>query len=452
MINFGRGGSLGTDSSGYGYESTWNYSLSLKEAPDVVIMAFGANDAQNGYYGVPLDYFKQETLEMIERYQSLPSHPIVYMTTTTNIVDGWNQDWLTELRAIQRDTAATAGIGLIDGYNLSLTWGDSSAIYSDNCHFNATGYEKMAASYKGAVDWTEQGAHQPTAGEVSITFTAFACAHEESDVITDTAATPTTDGVGHTECTVCGETMRENITLPATGVALIGGQKYPSVAAAIAAAKTGDTIVLNDNATVTDVVLAPGVTLDLKGYTLTADYVIGFNTSNLKNSADNAGGKIVVAKDKLILSKDNSYLPIYDETNGCYLFTRVKNDRFTVTEVGGKPKYSTSPMFKDYVHSLMDTEAEAAVSGVDVIIRLTWTDSEGQYAGTQDYTYFDDSIARVMASYVNENGEVNYDQQFYGIFVGSEIESGVNVSVSTIVKSATGVEMESAKTALFTVA
>ena len=246
------------------------------------------------------------------------------------------------------------------------------------------------------------------------------------------------------------ETPKEfGLPLLTTGDAAIGNTIYVTVEDAFAAAKNGQTVKLRDSVTTGQVIVPNGITLDLNGKTMTATYVVGFNGSKLINSAENADGKILVAKENVILSKNNPYLPVYDEAAGAYLFTRVKNDRFTVTEVGGKPQYSTSPMFKDYAHPLMDTEAKAAASGVDVIIRLTWTDSEGQYVGTQDYTYLDSSIAEVMVSYENENGEVNYSKQFYGIFVGSEIESGVDVSVTTVVKSETGVEMESAQRTLF---
>ncbi|MBQ6947532.1 MAG: discoidin domain-containing protein [Clostridia bacterium] len=235
------------------------------------------------------------------------------------------------------------------------------------------------------------------------------------------------------------------------GCAEIDGVSFATLEAALDAAKDGDTVKLCADVAATRLMIAGGVTLDLNGKTLTADYLVGFNGAVLMDSAEDGSGKLTIAKENLALPKNNPYLPVYDEEGGHYLFTRVKNDRFeVVADENSKPKYSTSPMFKEYVHSLMDSETEAEKSGVDVIIRLTWSDSEGQYQGVQDYTYFDDSIAQVIASYVNEDGAVNYEKQFYGIFVGSEIESGVDVSVSTVVRSSTGVEMESAKTALFT--
>ncbi len=276
--------------------------------------------------------------------------------------------------------------------------------------------------------------------------------HQESELIVDTAATVTTDGVGHTECTVCGKTMQSGVVIPkaeATGEAYIGDTAYATLAEALAAVKSGETVTLYADVTVSNLVINPAITLDLNGKTLTADYMVAFDDSAVIDSAEAGGGKIAVPANRMILSKNNPQLPVYDEENGCYLFTRVKNDRFELTTEGGKPKYSTSPMFKDYAHSFLNTEAKAAASGVDVIIRLTWIDSEGQYVGTQDYTYLDSSIAEVMASYVSENGTVNYGKQFYGIFVGSEIESGVSVTVSTVVRSVAGVEMVSSALPLF---
>ncbi len=275
-------------------------------------------------------------------------------------------------------------------------------------------------------------------------------AHKQVEIAEDVAPTLTTEGVGNKVCTFCGTLLAENIVLPAEGEAMIGSVGYTSLEAALKDAKNGDTVKLIADVTISEAMVKNGVTLDLNDNVLTADYLVGFNGAVVMDSAETGAGKIVIAKANLALSKDNPYLPVYDEAAGAYLFTRVKNDRIAVTTEGGKPKYSTSPMFKAYAHPLMDTEAEAAASGVDVIIRLTWTDSNGQYEGSQDYTFFDTSIAEVMGSYVSENGTANYEKQFYGIFVGSEIESGVDVYVSTVVKSSAGVEMESAKTALFT--
>ncbi len=296
--------------------------------------------------------------------------------------------------------------------------------------------------------------------ELSVTFTPanttnkkviWTSSDESVATVTDGVITAVGQGTAIITATTKLTGHTDTCTLTVTPAAASVGEKFfTTLDAALAAVEDGDTVTLCADVTAERLMIAGGVTLDLNGKTLTTDYLVGFNGAALMDSAEDGSGKLVIAKENLALPKNNPYLPVYDEEGGRYLFTRVKNDRFELTDEGGKPKYSTSPMLKEYVHSLMNSEAKAEKSGVDVIIRLTWSDSEGQYQGIQDYIYYDDSIAQVIASYVNEGGAVNYEKQFYGIFVGSEIESGVDVSVSTVVKSSTGVEMESDKTALFT--
>ncbi len=274
--------------------------------------------------------------------------------------------------------------------------------------------------------------------------------HTEGETVyVDVEPTAQSVGYGHTRCTLCDRFVNRSIKIPALGIAAIGETAYQTLDEAMSVAKAGDTVVLNGNTEISHIVLLPGVTLDLKGNTLTAEYVVGMNTSALINSADNENGKLVVEKDHLSLSADNSYLPLYDAANGHYIFTRLKINRYELTTEDGRPRYNTAPMFKSYAHNLLDTEKEAAASGVDVIIRLSWTDADGQYAGFQDYVFFDSSINTVINSYTNTAAGVNYTKVFYGLFTGSEIENGVSVQVSTVVKSSTGVEMVSTATELF---
>lgn len=308
---------------------------------------------------------------------------------------------------------------------------------------------------------------QQGVGTVYTTIGSTALNHDgANDTINDEEmyhiVTPTATQPAYTSVEVKGDALHvvikqvngliiDEFTINATAAATNDGKNYDTLEEALTEAEAGDTVVLQKDVLDSRTVIDPGVTLDLNGKALHTDMMVAFGSSAVVNSADNACGKIVVDKDDLVLPKTNPQLPVYDGENGCFLFSRVKNDRNTVTaQTDGLPKYSASPMFKDHVHDLMNTAAKAENSGVDIIIRLRWVDAQGQYEGTQDYIYYDTQIAAVISSYVSENGSVNYAQQFYGIFTGSEIESGVNVTVSTIVKSSTGVEMESAQTALFT--
>ncbi|MBQ6947949.1 MAG: discoidin domain-containing protein, partial [Clostridia bacterium] len=246
---------------------------------------------------------------------------------------------------------------------------------------------------------------------LSVTFTpanttnkkvVWTSSDESVATVTDGVVTAVGEGTAIITATAKLTGHTDTCTLTVTPAAASVGEKFfTTLEAALDAAKDGDTVKLCADVATTRLMIAGGVTLDLNGQTLTADYLVGFNGAVLMDSAEDGSGKLTIAKENLALPKNNPYLPVYDEESGRYLFTRVKNDRFELTDEGGKPKYSTSPMLKEYVHSLMNSEAKAAESGVDVIIRLTWSDSEGQYQGNQDYIYFDNSIAQVIASYVN---------------------------------------------------
>ncbi len=273
----------------------------------------------------------------------------------------------------------------------------------------------------------------------------------EMEQVTDLAPTAGETGLAHTECAFCGKTVTTDIVLSATGAFLLDGKTYGSYSETLAKAENGDTITLRADTAMDTLIVPTGITLDLAGFAITAQYVVGYNGSALINSADNESGKLIVAKDSVALAKNNSYLPVYDDEKGCYLLTRVQNEHNALETgaVGTLPKYITAPLFKDYVHPLLDSESKIAASGVEILIRLRWTDAEEQYDGMQDFIYRAPQIASVIGSYVNEDGTVDYKTKFYGIFTGYEITSGTNIYVSTVVRSAAGVESESQRTLIF---
>jgi len=394
VLNYGRGGALGSDSAGYGYESTWNYTLSLREAPDVIIMAFGANDAQTGYRHAPLEYFERETLEMIERYQALPSKPIVYIASTTHIISGWNTEWLTELRAMQKSISETAEIGFIDGNALSLGWGDPAEHYNDSCHPNAKGYVKMAADYKAAVDWTAQGAHQPETAEVKITFTAAP-----------------------------------------DGAATVNGKTYGTLEEALENAAKGDTVELNKDVTAEHITVNPEVTVDLNGNTLEVGYMIGFNTSAIVDKSEFGDGRLKVAKDKVALDKKNGgYLPVYDGEG--YRFITVETvEMKAVNDETGETYYYFSPTLSAAHAELLKG---ATHSGVEIVVRLSWSKPDNYFA-IQDFTYMDDMVETVIDSY--DEARERYGKVFMATFEGSEAGEAQDLMISAVIKSETGAEL-----------
>jgi len=264
--------------------------------------------------------------------------------------------------------------------------------------------------------------------------------HEESELIVDTAATVTTDGVGHTECTVCGAIMQSNIVIPFTGVAMNGETVYPTVEEAMAAAQSGDTVVLCKDVQTSVITLYPDIALDLNGNTLTADYVVGLKRSALIDSSEDNGGRLYIQKDHVALDLNNDgYLPVYNagsEGVGYYSFTTVNlQGRSAFMDA---TSYAFSPVFETFVHEALMAGKET--TGVRIVIRLNW-EEEGNYEAEQDFTYVNDMVRTVIGSYNAEGYENNYGRAFSATFEGSEAGQAQNVQVTAVVVSDTGVEI-----------
>ncbi|MDO4554342.1 MAG: hypothetical protein Q4B70_04255, partial [Lachnospiraceae bacterium] len=68
----------------------------------------------------------------------------------------------------------------------------------------------LTVKYTGA----DADKYQNTTKEISITMAA--CTHETTELVVDKQAGCTSNGVGHRVCTVCGETVEDNVSLPMT--------------------------------------------------------------------------------------------------------------------------------------------------------------------------------------------------------------------------------------------
>ena len=98
------------------------------------------------------------------------------------------------------------------------------------------------------------------------------------------------------------------------GAAQVGGMIYDSIENALQNAVAGDTIVLIDDAVVSEpvFVLNAGVTLDLKGHQLTVNHYL-LAIGEIIDS-DNGAGKLVIAKENILNPLSSpTYLPLYDE-------------------------------------------------------------------------------------------------------------------------------------------
>lgn len=192
-------------------------------------------------------------------------------------------------------------------------------------------------------------------------------------------------------------------------VAQIGEQKFYTLKAALAAAAPGETVTLLKDAEESYVVIAPGVTLDLQGYALTAERLVGFNGSYINAvtpKSDRLGGRLIIPKGNLILSeqalpKTAPYylLPFWNDV-GYYQFTQIalvdtdsKNARGLKIEKENETiKFQfthNASAFVDenmFVDGMSDNELE-------VVVHLEWTDAKGE--SSLEYVFNDDQVGKV---------------------------------------------------------
>ena len=216
-------------------------------------------------------------------------------------------------------------------------------------------------------------------------------------------------------------------------VAAIGSTTFDSVQAAIDAAVEGDTIVLLRSASTTAVELLEGVTLDLNGYDLIVhSHVAAFSGNAVIDSA--GGGLLKVGKDRVMLQKDNGYLPIWNGNNG-YAFASCK--RLNSKEIN---KTDDSVTFKFLATLGADAyallAAGAETSGVTMKVEVSWARASGP-AGSTIFTYTDALLAGFYDTYNPETGK------FGGAFtLGLNGISGKTLSYKVYFESDTGVLLE----------
>ena len=223
-------------------------------------------------------------------------------------------------------------------------------------------------------------------------------------------------------------TTRE-LTLAIVGdidpVAAIGDTEYETLQEALAASTYGDTIVILQSCEEERVVLRSGRTLDLNGKTLTADYVAGFNGSNLIDSSNNG----LLASSNVILNKNNSQMPV--KTDEGYKFLTITPSQSIVDQGNPDVLYlRTRPYFMSPAIGHQFFGDGMSDNGISIEARLTYTNSQGSSSNTF-FTYND-----THASSVYNGGTPSV--RFYVRFTG--VSTLQNVKATTIIRSDTGVE------------
>ena len=215
------------------------------------------------------------------------------------------------------------------------------------------------------------------------------------------------------------------------GNAQIGDTVYATLADAIAAATEGATITLIKDAQQESLMLLDKIDLDLNGFTLTVDHMTAFPGSAIVDTVGT--GLLKVNKDKLILQKDNGYLPIWNGVDGYVLiaFNQLSSGEFDKTD--DSVVYKFLPSIGADAFQLLTAGAET--SGVQMQVVVTWEKGNG-LTGSAAFTYSDALIQAFFADYDAESDQ--YGSVFTLALSGT---AGKELSYQVCFISDTGVEL-----------
>lgn len=213
-------------------------------------------------------------------------------------------------------------------------------------------------------------------------------------------------------CSVCGiELSREHVIVPGAFVCMNVQTDvyYTDLSDALAAVNdpAAETIRMLKDYTETYVIIAPGTTLDLADYTVTASFVVGMNGSKL--TATPNSGKLVAPKANLTLAKDgyknadDQYiLPIWDPAANCYQFTQFvlntdnANRGLYIDEANDEIYFQFKHQATGAINQSLLSDG-ASDNALKVIVRLVWDTTTG--SAHQDFFYNDTLVAQVTGAY-----------------------------------------------------
>ena len=209
------------------------------------------------------------------------------------------------------------------------------------------------------------------------------------------------------------------------------GASYATLEEALEAAESGDTIILQDDCEAGEVVLNPGVTLDLNGHTLSAESVFGVDTSGISDSSNNAQnnyepkGLLLMEKGNLFLPEDNGAVPVYNPEKGGYIFVDFL---FQSKVVGNTINLLTTSRTMETIELLKNGAED---NDVKVVVRVSWNGEDGRTH--KDFKFNDETVQRVMQS---NRGKFNdFGRMFYVTVSGLENLTGVTAQVMIISES-----------------
>jgi len=171
-----------------------------------------------------------------------------------------------------------------------------------------------------------------------------------------------------------------------TAVAKVGEELFLSLDDAIAyqIENGAQSVMLNKDATVSDLVLESGAVLDLNGKKLTVDSVLTYTSSEIIDSSEKDTGVLVISDtDGNMLSADNAQLPIYDAAAGGLRFFEISVKSAAITGKGSAdPKYwfQVSCVNFNEIHKLIDAGSE-----LNITVKMSWNGGEADAVAGADF-------------------------------------------------------------------
>ena len=165
-----------------------------------------------------------------------------------------------------------------------------------------------------------------------------------------------------------------------------------SLEGALAAAKSGTTVTLQEDTTAAQVVVPKGVKLDLNGHTLTSDFIVVVNGQLFDST--NSTGKIVIPQDMLtIVGDNNGVLPVWNPNENCYVLAKATYQQMLRAAADNSyAQYIFIPNFDSKTVALLADGG--ADNGVAITVQLSWNNGECQ----QKYTFPDEMVKQVYSS------------------------------------------------------
>ena len=241
-------------------------------------------------------------------------------------------------------------------------------------------------------------------------------------------------------CDICGQEFLGYVAINKET-----GESYTTVQSALNAATSGNTVKLLMDAVEEDLYIGAGKTLDLNGFTLTAETVAAsFDTTCLVDST-NGQGLLVVDRESIALNKNNPQLPLWYDEGIRFVsvsFGQALNFKDKTGAANENVAYFRFAFNDKAINTILDEYLANGSAGTSVSIRIKASWSNTNSTMTQYFTFNSDLVSQ----YVNSGR--GWDANMFKIYLSgveglanlcftAEIVSTVNSQATVVLASTT---------------